>query len=200
MRLGAAVVLLVGAIVKNAHGQRVVVEEITVVDGPAVALRLSGALRVHARTLHAPERIYFDLPATLAASVPRALNGMPPLARVRTAQHDQDTVRVVLDLDRPVAFTVDAQGPRVLVRLDAVGTPPPAAIEQPKESAVEPPPAATSDPPAPGSRSRMLFYDYRDFDLPPPPEEERPTGKSLPAGHPPVLDYGLGPLVPPTKE
>lgn len=119
-------------------GEAVVLERVAVVPGPAVKLKLSAPLAVAGRTLAAaggaPERIYFDLPALLGPRVPRVIEGPPPLLRVRVAQRDPSTVRIVLDLEHRVAFSVATTGTRAVVRLDRI--PPPQA------RAAEPDPAA----------------------------------------------------------
>ena len=98
--------------------------EIRPAAGPTVVFRLSTPTAPIARTLAAegpsPDRIYIDLAGThLGHNTIRVVAGSGPLRRVRSGQFDPNTVRVVLDLDRPLPFTVRQEGPTVIVSLES---------------------------------------------------------------------------------
>ncbi len=110
-----------------------------------------------------PRRLAVDLrPATLAGrALARPVSG-ERVERVRAAQNDAETVRVVLDLpgsDRVQLFGLD-DPPRLIVDVGTVSArrsvaeaPPPA---EPAHPAPEPPPAATGRPtPRPASFARV---------------------------------------------
>jgi hypothetical protein len=173
-----------------AAAEGVVLERITVRSGDRVdvTLGLDTQLTVIGKRLPAttgtPERIYLDLPGTmLGAGVPAVTAGAAPLLRVRAVQRDPSTVRVVLDLEHALAFTVDSASTTVVIALDAT----------PAQGSAAPAPVAAPARAAPAAVK--LFLDYRDFDLPEPPAAlvPAPRGK-VPRGHPPVLDHGLRPL------
>ena len=120
-------------------------------EAPAVRLHLSAPVSATAHRLapgaDAPERIYVDLGgATLAAALPHVIAGAGPVVRVRAAQFDPTTVRVVLDLERNVPFTLSQTGETVVLELDArVPKAAPAVPPAPPP----PPPAAPASPVSP---------------------------------------------------
>jgi N-acetylmuramoyl-L-alanine amidase len=127
----AAVVLASLAFVAKVHA-RPTVEAVEVVREPALAVRVRLSAPVHttAHTLppegDRPDRVYLDLPGTSLGRVALPpVDGVAPLRRVRTAQFDAATVRVVLDLDAPVPFEVRRDDTTITI---ALGAPPPAPI------------------------------------------------------------------------
>jgi hypothetical protein len=103
--------------------------EVSAAPDLAVELDLSAPVAAHGASLRAegalPDRVFVDLPATVVgANLPRVLTGTGPLLRVRIAQRDHSTVRVVLDLARPTPFAVRTVSRTVVISL---GSPPPTA-------------------------------------------------------------------------
>ena len=138
-----------------------VLERIEVSTSPqvAVTLHLSGPTTPRAGHLTAPDRVFVDLPETLLApDAPRVMGAAGSVLQVRTAQRDESTVRVVLDLARAAPYTVRADGPTVTVTLTAA----------PSSSA----PAAAVRPKAlrrSAERVRRPYLDYPPDFLAPPP-------------------------------
>jgi N-acetylmuramoyl-L-alanine amidase len=148
MRL-AAVVVSVGVAASAWAGTAL--ERIEVVrTGPlAVRLHLSAPVTTVAKTLPAdgtrPDRIYLDLPDTSAAGVPAEVIGAESLLRVRAAQFDLSTTRVVLDLASAVPFVVRPDGRTITIEL----APPASAVvppQAPSPPAVPAPPQVTAVP------------------------------------------------------
>jgi N-acetylmuramoyl-L-alanine amidase len=142
MRL-AAVVVSVGVATSAWAGTAL--ERIEVVrTGPlAVRLHLSAPVTTVAKTLPPegtrPDRIYLDLPDTSVAGVPAEVAGAESLLRVRAAQFDLSTTRVVLDLASAVPFVVRPDGRTITIELA-----PPAAA--PVSPAAPAPPQVTAVP------------------------------------------------------
>jgi len=142
MRL-AAVVVSVGVAASAWAGTAL--ERIEVVrTGPlAVRLHLSAPVTSVAKTLPPdgtrPDRIYLDLPDTSAAGVPAEVIGAESLLRVRAAQFDLSTTRVVLDLASAVPFVVRPDGRTITIEL----APPAAALVPPQAPS---PPASPAPP------------------------------------------------------
>ena len=93
----------------------------------AVELDLSVPVAAQGQSLRAdgtlPDRVFVDLPATVVgAKLPSVLTGAGPLLRVRIAQRDPSTVRVVLDLARPTPYAVRTVSRTLVISL---GSPPP---------------------------------------------------------------------------
>jgi len=112
--------------------------EVSAAPDLAVELAFSAPVAAHGQALRAdgkmPDRVYVDLPATVVGTkIPNVLTGTGPLLRVRIAQRDASTVRVVLDLARPTPYAVRTVSRTVVISL---GSPAPSA----------PPEAATSGP------------------------------------------------------
>ena len=132
MRL-AAVVVSVGVAASAWAGTAL--ERIEVVrTGPlAVRLQLSAPVAAVAKTLAPdgtrPDRIYLDLPDTSAAGVPAEVAGAESLLRVRAAQFDLSTTRVVLDLASAVPFVVRQDGRTITIDL-APAAPPVVAMPE----------------------------------------------------------------------
>jgi N-acetylmuramoyl-L-alanine amidase len=144
-------------------------ERVEVIGTPVVAVRvyLAAPVTATAHTLPAdgdrPERVYLDLPgATLDGTVPAAVAGVEPLLRVRTGQFDPSTVRVVLDLARPVPFVLRQTDTSITVELAVPPSPPPIATPVPRR---EPTPVARPFVPAPpprrptAERARIVVLD-----------------------------------------
>ena len=138
-------------------------------QAPAVRLHLSApaqatAHRIPARA-DAPARIYIDLGgAALGAALPHVITGAGPVLRVRAAQFDPTTVRVVIDLERSVPFALRQADETITLDLEmsaqpAAGMEPPAPPPAPAPPATAmaalvpaPAPASTAgpmEPPAP---------------------------------------------------
>ena len=107
-----------------------------------IVVQLDREVRFTGERLTNPERLFFDI---TPAFLPRARkpvtfeNGI--VRKVRLAQHDPDTVRVVLHITRPApysAFTLDAP-PRLVIE---VGRKPPQGIRSPSAQSDLPPLAA----------------------------------------------------------
>jgi hypothetical protein len=167
-----------------------VLERVTLAPG-GIALQLSSPLAVEAHAIggagDAVARVFVDLPGTtLARGVPRTIDGRSPILRVRVAQRDAETVRVVLDLDRAVAPAVETEAERITLRVGD-DTPPPSlgTADTPAASEAHAERRTTDDPQV--HPPRRFLYDPRDFDLPKPPDDPLPA--ELPKGHPPVLRW-----------
>src|SRR5439155_1321404 len=155
-------------------------------QAPAVRLHLSApaqatAHRIPARA-DAPARIYIDLGgAALGAALPHVITGAGPVLRVRAAQFDPTTVRVVIDLERSVPFALRQADETITLDLE-MSAQPAAAMEPPAPPPAPAPPAAP-EPPAPALPPQ-----------PPTPKAKRRTAARPLASHPPliVLDAGHG--------
>ena len=128
-------------------------------QAPAVRLHLSApaqatAHRIPARA-DAPARIYIDLGgAALGAALPHVITGAGPVLRVRAAQFDPTTVRVVIDLERSVPFALRQADETITLDLEMSAQP--AAGMEPSAPPPAPAPPATAmaapvPAPAPGS-------------------------------------------------
>ncbi|HEV7730875.1 MAG TPA: AMIN domain-containing protein [Candidatus Binatia bacterium] len=173
-----------------------VLERIDTVGGPQVSVRLHVSGPVAAQTQQlpprasAPDRIVIDLPGTrLGTGARGVVSGRGPLLRVRTGQLDDDTARVVLDLDGPMSFTMANEDGMVTITLelapDAPSTPPmipSVTVPSVGGSAAKSGAWRTAVPPT--RPQRYLDYDIHDIEpLPAPPgtlEVPPPTVK--PAG------------------
>jgi N-acetylmuramoyl-L-alanine amidase len=107
--------------------------EVSAAPDLAVELDLSAPVAAHGQALRAegalPDRIFVDLPATVVGTrVPKVLTGTGPLLRVRIAQRDPSTVRIVLDLARPTPYAVRTVSRTVVISL---GSPPPSTPPEP---------------------------------------------------------------------
>lgn len=135
MRLLIAVLVLGMAAPSRAASS--VLERVEVTGNPPVVhLHLSEPRDVRTRTLAAdgdvPDRIYLDLDdVTLPPTLPHVFAGKGPLLRVRAGWFDRQTVRVVLDLERPVTFEVRPAGSTVTIALAPKRRAPPVAQAPP---------------------------------------------------------------------
>ena len=138
-------------------------------EAPAVRLHLSAPAQAAAHRISggtdAPSRIYIDLRgATLGAALPHVIAGTGPVLRVRAAQFDRTTVRVVLELERSLPFALRQEDETITLDLQT-SAPPAAAMEPPAPAPAPAPTAAAMEPPAPS--------------LPPaPPPSEAPSAPS----------------------
>ena len=145
-----AVVLVAATMATPALAASPVLERIEVVGNPATAVRLhvSAPATPRAQALAAdgvsPERVYVDLADTrLALPLPKEIDGTGALLlRVRAAQFDPRTARIVLDLAHRTAFRVVGGERTVTIELGATTAPP-----APQSARRVTPPAAT--PPSP---------------------------------------------------
>ena len=116
-------------------------------QAPAVRLHLSApaqatAHRIPARA-DAPARIYIDLGgAALGAALPHVITGAGPVLRVRAAQFDPTTVRVVIDLERSVPFALRQADETITLDLEMSAQP--AAGMEPSAPPPAPAPPATA--------------------------------------------------------
>jgi N-acetylmuramoyl-L-alanine amidase len=152
--------MLVLALAAPATVRGAVLEGVEVLGdrGEAVRLRLSAPVAPAAVQRlppdgPAPERIYLDLPGTtLRRGTARLVAGRGRVLRVRAAQYDPDTARVVIDLAGPSPFRVARDDATLLVRLadGAVAAPRAAtSLVGVDERAADAPASAT--PPSPPS-------------------------------------------------
>lgn len=86
-----------------------------------VSVAISGAVTVRDFTVADPYRIVLDLSGARLSVTGRLYDGQrrAGLLNVRASQYRPDVVRVVLDLERPVSYTVSRVGQEVRVLLDA---------------------------------------------------------------------------------
>jgi N-acetylmuramoyl-L-alanine amidase len=148
MRVGVMMMLAVAA---PALAAAPVVERIDVAvdEAPAVRLHLSAPVPATAHRLpaegDAPSRIYIDLTgAALGAALPHVIGGTTPVVRIRAAQFNPTTVRVVIELERPIPFVLRETGDTITLAFEA--PPPIVAVPEPPAPA---PTAAAPEPPAP---------------------------------------------------
>ena len=97
-------------------------------DSAQLVLTLSGSAAPNVFTLSGPERVVVDLPATRLASGVRAPKASGPVKSVRSAMRDQGTLRLVLELSRPLAPSTRTSGSQFIVDL---GTPAPVVASAP---------------------------------------------------------------------
>lgn len=181
-----------------------VLERIDTVGGRQVSVRLHVSGPVAAQTQQlpprasAPDRIVVDLPGTrLGTGARGVVSGRGPLLRVRTGQLDDDTARVVLDLDSSMPFTMANEDGVVTITLepapDAPSTPPtiPSVTVPPVGGGA--PKSGTWRMAVPPTRpQRYLDYDTREIEpLPTPPSalELPPTTVKPPGSKRPYLRY-----------
>ena len=97
-------------------------------DSAQLVLTLSGSTNSNVFGLSNPERVVIDLPATKLASGVRAPRASGPVKSVRTAMRDRGTLRVVLELSRPLASSSRTSGSQLIIDL---GTPAPVVAAAP---------------------------------------------------------------------
>src|SRR5262249_2613878 len=124
------------------------------IEGAAVRLVTSGAATPVARVLPAeggaPPRIYVDVPgASLARSGHVTLSGRGIVRRVRTAQFDRGTSRIVIELAHAAPYTIATSANAISINLpggdptDAAKTP---TTRAEKKHAPAPPRTAKAAP------------------------------------------------------
>ena len=163
-------------------------------DATAVHLHLSAPVVPHTETLGAEggasERIYVDLPDTLLdTALPRVTPGRGALLRVRAGQFTPTTARVVLDLVRSAAFTVEQADATITIRLTAA----PIAAVAPTKA---PTAATTSTSPrtarAAEDSASATPCDAEPSHPPTPRRASRPPVAALPEHPLVVVDAGHG--------
>lgn len=88
----------------------------TLADGQALVIEANGPIAPEAFILDDPSRLVIDVaPARASRMVARELDGDPLVERVRISQFDEETVRIVADLARPVTYTVEQEARRVAI-------------------------------------------------------------------------------------
>ena len=145
-------------------------------QAPAVRLHLSApaqatAHRIPARA-DAPARIYIDLGgAALGAALPHVITGAGPVLRVRAAQFDPTTVRVVIDLERSVPFALRQADETITLDLE-MSAQPAAGMEPPAPPPAPAPPAAAMEPPAPAQTAAAVEPPAPALAPAPPPRDD----------------------------
>jgi len=145
-------------------------------QAPAVRLHLSApaqatAHRIPARA-DAPARIYIDLGgAALGAALPHVITGAGPVLRVRAAQFDPTTVRVVIDLERSVPFALRQADETITLDLE-MSAQPAAGMEPPAPAPAPAPPAAAMEPPAPAQTAAAVEPPAPALAPAPPPRDD----------------------------
>jgi len=86
-------------------------------DSAQLVLTLSGSAAPKVFGLSNPERLVIDLPATKLASGLKAPKAVGPVKSVRAASRDHGTLRLVLELSRPLAPNVRNSGAQLIVDL-----------------------------------------------------------------------------------
>ena len=145
-------------------------------QAPAVRLHLSApaqatAHRIPARA-DAPARIYIDLGgAALGAALPHVITGAGPVLRVRAAQFDPTTVRVVIDLERSVPFALRQADETITLDLE-MSAQPAAGMEPSAPPPAPAPPAAEMEPPAPAQMAAAVEPPAPALAPAPPPRDD----------------------------
>jgi tetratricopeptide (TPR) repeat protein len=167
---------------RSARAVQILKVEVVSRPVPAVRVRMSGPAELHARTLRpdsgAPPRIYVDVSGSaLDPAVPRSMEGVDPIVRVRTGQFNPSTARIIIDLARESAFDVSQDGRTGIISIGtgSVARAPRSSVRKTKD--VRPKPAVKPPPRAPAPA--------KTDGAPPPPSE--------PAG---ALAEPMGPTAP----
>jgi N-acetylmuramoyl-L-alanine amidase len=99
--------------------------------GARIVLNLSGAAAQNVFTLTNPDRLVIDLPATRLASGVRMPTPAGPVKSLRSGSQSPQTLRLVLELTRPlspsVTTTAAINGRQLVIELGTVAPAPPAA-------------------------------------------------------------------------
>ena len=145
-------------------------------EAPAVRLHLSAPAQAAAHRISggtdAPSRIYIDLRgATLGAALPHVIAGTGPVLRVRAAQFDRTTVRVVLELERSLPFALRQEDETITLDLQT-SAPPAAAMEPPTPAPASAPTAAAMEPPAPAQMAAAVEPPAPALAPAPPPRDD----------------------------
>ena len=106
-------------------------------DTSGVRLATSGLAKPIARILPPADgvgpRIYVDVPgAVLEPGVPREVAGRGGIRRVRAAQFDGDTTRIVIELAKTTPYTVHVSGRALTIALAGAAPEPRAVAAQPR--------------------------------------------------------------------
>jgi len=133
-------------------------------DTTRVAIEISGEFRYKAERLKAPERVFFDLTDTklaFKASKPTTIAVNDGLVKkVRLAERAPGTIRVVLDLEDGVEYSVSqlSNPERLMVELRSKSGKSPARKPEPAAAPVEPEisvaPPVVPAPPVPAAKSK----------------------------------------------
>lgn len=203
MRL--AVVAVVVGVVTPVWAAPPVLERIEVLadNASAVRLRLSAPVPASAHPLaaegSAPHRVYLDLAGVvLGPGVQPVVDGAGPLLlRVRTAQFDHSTVRVVLDLAEAVPFAIHDSDLTLTVELKPQAPAPSPSPPPPPPPPAPPPPPRPPPPPPPSSSAPPPTAPTPPAAAPtpaPPPRPDPASRSALGANGPLliVLDAGHG--------
>lgn len=93
--------------------------------GQAIFIEANGPVPPRSLTLSGPPRIVVDFPGTIAGpGLPPALDiGEGAVRRVRAAQFDPETVRVVIDLTEDRSYTLETLPHGVVVHVEGAGQP-----------------------------------------------------------------------------
>jgi N-acetylmuramoyl-L-alanine amidase len=150
MRVAVVAVIVALAAHSAAASPLLEAVDVTADHGTSIRLRLTAPVSAEAHTLppagDAPARIYVDLPGVARGTeVPHVTTGAGDVLRVRTAQFNPGTLRVVIDLARRHPFVVHDAGGTITIALDPVSLPEPA----PDISATARPPSPPARVPAP---------------------------------------------------
>ncbi|HYP81447.1 MAG TPA: AMIN domain-containing protein, partial [Steroidobacteraceae bacterium] len=94
-------------------------------DSAQLVLTLSGSATPKVFGLSNPERLVIDLPATKLAPGLKAPRAVGPVKSVRAAPRDHGTLRLVLELSRPLAPNVRNSGAQLIVDLGVQPAPAP---------------------------------------------------------------------------
>jgi len=86
-------------------------------DSAQLVLTLSGSATPSVFALSGPERVVVDLPATKLASGVRTPKASGPVKSVRSAMRDRGTLRLVLELSRPLAPSTRTSGSQLIIDL-----------------------------------------------------------------------------------
>jgi len=150
-------------------------------DGPAVEIISSRPVVPTIHKLTNPLRLVIDLPDTTLPEIKKAIDFQTEQVgglRVSQFQQSPPVVRIVVDLAKPVAYTWDAAGNRLMIRLRAEQEPPKATAAPSFTAGVQP----VAVPLGPGSRGLVVLAGSRI-----------PTGSSVTAGsETSVLRLGRG--------
>jgi AMIN domain len=148
--------------------------------GPVIEILADHPIVPRIRKLDNPPRLVIDLPNATLPSNKRSDFHSAEVAAIRADQFQRNppVARIVVDLTRPVAFTWDAAGNRLMVRLQAT----PEATKTPPAPALTPVSQPATSLPNSGSKGGIILANTRV-----------PDGSSVTAGlDPSVLRLDRG--------
>jgi N-acetylmuramoyl-L-alanine amidase len=164
-------------------------------NGVTVTVAATGLVKVQTHLLTGPDRLVIDIPHSVAALAQRTGRKIDvedaDVVAVRTGQFSTRpfVTRVVMDLVRPLGFSVVLEPPGVVVSISRSGAEraapapsppaPTAALPQPPAAAPAPSPPAGPPPPAPPPPPPTLPRA-----APPPPPTLPPAAVPAPAAEP----------------